>query len=101
MALKHAQERDRLNPFLGVLGVLLLIVASVGMFLDRPEALIGGFLVAGVTLCVLAVLTPRLEGSQEVGLTGAKFNVAAVKQVIAQGEIEVRTQTLTEIEEVV
>jgi hypothetical protein len=100
MVLKHAQDRDHLNPFLGALGVLLLIVASVGMFLDRPEALIGGFLVAGVALCVFAVLTPRLEGSQEVGLTGAKFNVAALKQVIAQGEIEVRTERLAEIEEV-
>lgn len=58
-------------------------------------------MVGGVALCVFAALTPRLEGSQEVGLTGAKFNVAAVTRVIAQGEIEVQTQTLAEIEDVV
>jgi hypothetical protein len=93
------EKRDRLNPFLAASGVFLLLVAAIGLFVSRPEALVGGFLIGGVALCFFAVVTPRLEGGQEVGLTGAKFNLAAVKQVIEQGEIEVRTQTLLEVED--
>ena len=97
---KHAPERELANPFLGVLGVLLLGVAAAGMFLSKPEGVVGGFLVGGMALCIIAVLAPRLEGNQEVGLTGAKLNIAKVSQDIALGELEVRSLTLAEIEEV-
>lgn len=89
-----------MNKFLGVLGVLLLAVAVIGLFLNKSEALAGGFLIGGLALCVMAALAPRLEGALEVGLTGAKFNVAAINDVIQRGENEVRTTTLPEIEEV-
>ena len=53
-----------------------------------------------MALCIIAVLAPRLEGNQEVGLNRAKLNIAKVSQDIALGELEVRSLTLAEIEEV-
>lgn len=59
------------NLFLAVLGVLCLVLAAVGLFLERSEVLAGGFLMGGIFLRVAGVMTPRLEGAQKAGLTGA------------------------------
>ena len=97
-----AANRDKrdLNRFLAVLGVLLLGVAVAGLFLDKPAELTGGFLIAGLALCLFAALTSRLVGTQKVGLTGAEFNFAALEDEVEEGEKELQTKTLPEIEEV-
>lgn len=89
------------NPFLAVLGVLCLVVAGIGLLMERSEALAGGFLIGGVFLCVAGVMAPRLEGGQKVGLTGAEFNLARLPEIIEKAEIEVKTERLAEIEDVI
>ncbi|MFK0042413.1 hypothetical protein ACIQTW_21465 [Paenarthrobacter sp. NPDC090517] len=89
------------NLFLAVLGVVCLVVAGIGLFLERSEALAGGFLIGGIFLCVAGVMAPRMEGGQKVGLTGAEFNLASLPETIKEAEIEVKTQRLPEIEDVI
>lgn len=91
---------EPLNPFLAVLGVLCLVLAAVGLLLERSEALAGGFLIGGIFLCVAGVMAPRMEGGQKVGLTGAEFNLGKLSEVIKKAEIEVETERLPEIEDV-
>lgn len=91
---------EALNPFLAALGVLCLVVAGVGFLLERSEALAGGFLIGGIFLCVAGVLAPRMEGGQKVGLTGAEFNLGKLPEIIEKAEIEVNTERLDEIEDV-
>src|SRR4051812_31891169 len=93
-------KREHINPFLGIAGAVLLLVAIAGFFIGRPAPIVGGFLIGGIALCFMAVVTPRLEGSQEIGLTGAKFNLAAVAETIKKGEIEIETKSLPDIQEI-
>jgi len=84
----------RLNFYLAGVGLLLVLVAVIGFFDERNEALVGAFLVLGVTVCVISVVVSRMEGQQELTLKGAKLNLAIVKQ----GENELKSARLpTEI----
>jgi hypothetical protein len=84
------------NRLLAVVGVALLAVAAVGLILERSAALVGGFLVVGGALTLASAFVSRLEGAQELGLTGAKFNIAVAAEV---GEAEVKTGQLLSLEE--
>ncbi|GAA3287476.1 hypothetical protein ACFFON_06100 [Arthrobacter citreus] len=92
---------DPTNQFLAVLGVICIAVAGAGFLLERSEALTGGFLICGIFLCVAGVLAPRMEGGQKLGLTGAEFNLSKLPEIIKEAEIEVKTERLTEIEDVI
>ena len=49
------------SRFLATIGAVLLAVSAVGFLMKRAEALVGAFLIAGVALCLVSVLAPRLE----------------------------------------
>lgn len=96
-----AHRRQTPNIFLSVLGVLCIVVAVACVFLERSELLAGGFLIGGLFLVVVAVMAPRMEGGQKVGLTGAEINLASLAEVADQAEIEAKTHRLPEIEDVI
>lgn len=73
-----------INRFLAVLGVSLVLVAGVGLFTDRNWALVAVFLCVGAGLCIIAVLTDRMEGEQSITPQGVKVNIAAVRQAEVQ-----------------
>ena len=89
-------QAERPNYLLASIGAFLLVVASVGFLLDRSAVLAGGFLICGTALTLISVLVRRLEGSQEIGLTGAKINIA---RTILEGERDLETKLLPGIEE--
>ena len=93
-------ERARVNLFLAVLGILCFAVAAIGLFMDRNEGLSGGFLIGGIFLCVASVMAPRMEGEQQVGLTGAKFTLNKLPPAIEAAEKELATKQLPEIEDI-
>ena len=85
------------SRFLATIGAVLLAVSAVGFLMKRAEALVGAFLIAGVALCLVSVLAPRLEGPVEITLTSAKLQIA---QVVRQGEAELSAGTGTRLEEI-
>ena len=70
------------NRLLTSVGLSLLATSVVGFFLRRSEPMVGGFLMIGAALVFLSVVVPRLEGSQEISLTGAKITVQADRMII-------------------
>ena len=93
------EKRQHINHFLSITGALLLVVATIGFFIGRPAAIVDAFLIGGIALCFMGVVAGRLEGSQEIGLTGARFNLAALEQAIKKGEVELQTKPLPDIKE--
>ncbi len=88
----------RPNFYLAGVGLLLLVVAVVGLFTNRNEGLVGAFLVLGVTICVVAVVVSRMEGQQELSLKGAKLNLA---KLVEPGENELKSSRLPSLEDVI
>ncbi len=95
-----ANERERVNVFLAAPGLVLLVIAAVGLFSGKNVGLSGGFLIAGVFLCIGAAMAPRMEGEQTLGLTGAKFTLGKLPPGIEEAEQEVTTKRLPEIEDI-
>jgi hypothetical protein len=83
------------SRLLAITGVLLLGVAAAGFLMGRSELLAGGFLIVGAALTLVSVLVPRLEGAQELTLTGAKIFIAKVQSA----EAELETKRLPELED--
>lgn len=84
------------NLFLSTIGATLLVLAAVGFFLGRSEVIITGFLVVGGALCLIAVLWPRMEGGQELTLTGFKFNLNKINE----GERAIAAGDTTNLEDI-
>jgi hypothetical protein len=82
-------QEPRPNRFLATLGVILLAAAIVGFFTGRNPELCGGFLIVGAALSMASVAISRMEGRQELKLTGLIFNLGKTLQ---EGEDEISTK---------
>jgi hypothetical protein len=93
--MSHVREAPRPNFFLSTVGVILLGVAAVGFFAGRNPELCGGFLIVGAALSIASVVVTRMEGPQELNLTGAKLNLA--KAAIQEGEAALNTTAVSSV----
>jgi len=94
--LHSRQARDHSNTFLASIGLALIGLAAAGFIFDKSEALSAGFLIVGAALCIVAVLLPRLEGTQKVSLTSLELTVAAA---VVRGEKDILEGRVTSLEE--
>ena len=93
---KQGKVVDGPSRFLATVGVGLGSSGVTAMFLDKSEALAGGSMLLGAVVCIISVLAPKMSGPQEIGLAGAKLNIALD---IVQGEAELRTEKLPDFSE--
>lgn len=93
------KPRESFNWFLALLGCGLIGASVVGFFQDRDSTLIGGYLICGAGLCLIAVLSSRLEGNQELTLQGVKLTLAT-KRVLEQAELDLSANEVTQVDAV-
>lgn len=99
MGRRHmAQGRKKARPgmFLAVVGCILLLISVVGFFMGKNEVVAIGFLVVGTAVVLFSVFEQRLEGQQQMGPTGLKFNLTAA---LKKGEEDIEAGRLTSLEE--
>lgn len=95
-----APRPERANPWLVGTGVGLLLVATIGLFINSNVAIVSAFLFLGVVAMIVAVLEPRLEGELVASPGSIKLNLRRIETSIEVGEAALREQLIT-LEEVV
>lgn len=87
------------NPFLGSVGIALIVIAAIGLFLHENQPLSGTFLFLGVVLVIFSVFEPRMEDEQSLSPGNLKFNLGKAKRSALKTDHQVETGTLTPLDE--
>jgi hypothetical protein len=69
------------NPFLAVVGAVLIIAALVGYFREQPAEMVDLFAFLGVVVCALAVFEPLVEGQLSLSPTNLTVELRRREQI--------------------